>query len=341
VKALTVLGPVEADELGVTLVHEHLLFDFRDYWEPPDTATRQVLAEQPLSLQALGQLRYDPFLIRENLIHGDVDLAVEELQPLLALGGRTVVDPTNSSLGRDPKALQSIARRTGINIVMGSGHYTEISLGASFRARQVDDLVSQLVREVREGVGNTGVRAGLIGEIGTSAPITPSEEISLRSAARAHAATGAPLMVHLDGWGREGHSVLDIVEEEQGDPARTILCHMNPSWEDSAYQISLAERGAYIEYDMMGMTYVYPPAKAAPDDQSALRGIKALIEAGFLERTLMSQDVFLKSMLTRYGGLGYTHVLGTLRPLYRAFGILQEHLDTMLIDNPKRVLAFL
>ena len=116
---------------------------------------------------------------------------------------------------------------------------------------------------------------------------------------------------------------------------------MNPSWEDTPYQTSLAERGAYIEYDMMGMTYVYPPAKVSPDDGCSLRGIRALIDAGFLERVLISGDVFLKSMLRRYGGLGYTFVLHTLRPLYHAAGITQTQLDTVFANNPKRLLAFL
>lgn len=339
--ALTVLGTVSADELGTTLIHEHLLFDFRDYWEPPKAASELALAEEPLSLPVLGHLRYNPFLLKDNLFHGDIELTIKELQAFAVLGGRTIVDPTNASIGRDPIALQRIARITGLHIIMGAGYYTEISLSDAFKARSVEDLAEELTRDVSEGVDGTGVRAGLIGEIGTSAPITESEERSLRAAVRAHATTGAPLMVHLDGWGREGHRVIDIVQEEGGDPNRTILCHMNPSWEDTGYQCSLAERGAYIEYDMMGMTYVYPVGKASPDDTSALRGIRALIDAGHLSRVLLSQDVFLKSMFRRYGGLGYTHVLDTLRPQYRKMGISSEHLKVMLSDNAKQVLAFL
>ena len=213
--ALSVLGPVPAEALGVTLMHEHLLFDFRDYWEP-EGSNSIALADEPLTLPLVGSLRYNPFLLKDNLVHGDIDLAIEELTPFAALGGRTLVDPTNVSIGRDPLALQRISRVTGLHIIMGAGYYTEISLDDAFRARSLGDLTEELVREVREGVGETGVRAGLIGEIGTSAPITPSEEHSLQAAARAHAATGAPLMVHLDGWGREGHRVLDLVEAEGG-----------------------------------------------------------------------------------------------------------------------------
>lgn len=339
--AQTVLGPVPAEELGLTLMHEHLLFDFRDYWEPPTASSEIALAEQPLALPVLGQLRYNPFLLEANLLHGNVALAIEEIGAFAALGGRTVVDPTNASLGRDPHALQRIARASGLHIVMGAGYYTEISLRPAFATRSLSDLTEELIREVQAGVGESGVKAGIIGEIGTSAPMTDNEAKSLRASAQAQAATGAPLMVHLDGWGREGHRVLDLIEAEGGDLGRTILCHMNPSWEDTSYQASLAARGAYIEYDMMGMTYVYPPAKASPDDASSLKGVKALIEAGLVERLLMSQDVFLKSMLKQFGGLGYTHLLTTLRPQYPTANITSEHLQVILVENPERVLTFL
>lgn len=339
--ALTVLGPIAAEELGCTLIHEHLLFDFRDYWQVPKAASEMHLAQQPLGIDMLGMLRFNPFLVQDNLLHGDVALATKEVQAFLSVGGRTLVDPTNVSIGRDPRALQGIARATGLNIIMGSGYYIELSLGETFAKRSLEDLTEELIREVLQGVGGTGVRAGLIGEIGTSSPITANELMSLRSAARAQAQTGAPLMVHLDGWGREGHRVLDLVEAEGANPEKTILCHMNPSWFDLDYQLGLAERGAYIEYDMMGMDYFYPPNKACPSDVETLSAIAELIRCGFLNQLLLSQDVFLKMMLKRYGGLGYDHVFTTLQPYYRMSGISQEHLQVIFSENPQRVLAFL
>lgn len=337
--AMGVLGPIPRDELGITLVHEHLLFDVSDYWSAPSEATRLARSERPVSIETLGDLRFDPFLVRDNLIQGDVDLAVAELTDFAALGGRTIVDASNASMGRDASALQRIARRTGLNVVMGSGYYTEISLGDAFRRRTLDDLTLELVRDVRHGVADTGVRAGIIGEIGTSSPITTSEKTSLRAAARAQVSTGAPLMVHLDGWAREGHAVLDLAEEEGADATRVILCHMNPSCEDLAYQASLAERGAFIEYDMMGMTYVYSGGRVCPDDERALRGIRALVQAGYGSRVLLSQDVFLKAMLRRHGGLGYTHVLETLVPIADRAGIDEATLMGFLTVNAQTAIA--
>jgi phosphotriesterase-related protein len=339
VNAHGVWGPIPGTELGITLVHEHVLFDVSDYWQRPSEATRMRLAEAPVTIETLGDVRFDPFLLRDNLTHGDVDLAVEELGAFAARGGATVVDATNVSMGRDPRALRAIARRTGLGIVMGSGYYTEISLDDAFRCRTVDDIADELVRDVTIGVGDSGIRAGLIGEIGTSSPITPSELVSVRAAARAQALTGAPLMVHLDGWAREGHAVLDVIEGEGADPRRVILCHMNPSCDDPSYQTSLAERGAFIEYDMMGMTYVYPVGRACPDDERAMRGVRRLMEAGYGHRVLISQDVFLKSMLRRYGGLGYTHVLDSLLPIAEAVGVGGAEVMQILTSNAQAAIA--
>lgn len=337
--ALTVLGPVPAERLGITLPHEHLVFDFRDYFVPPTTPAGWQVAQLPVSLEVLGTLRFDPFLLLDNLLHHDLELTVQELREFTALGGRTVVDPTNVSIGRDPLALKAIAETTGLNLIMGSGHYFEISLGGAFRARTLDSITEEIVRDVTVGVGDTGVRAGLIGEVGTSSPVTENEEKSLRASARAQAQTGAPLMIHLNGWQREGVRVLDIIEEEGGDLSRTILCHMNPSWMDQGYQRSLGERGAYLEYDMMGMTYEYPPNKLCPDDSVTVGAIKRLVDDGFGERLLMSQDVFLKSQFRRYGGLGFTHVFTTLRTQYERLCVTEEDLETIFVTNPRRVLA--
>ena len=147
-------------------------------------------------------------------------------------------------------------------------------------------------------------------------------------------------MIHPFPWGREGHRILDIVREEGADIRRTILCHMNASHFDTEYQTSLADRGACLAYDMLGINHFYPPNMAAPGELAAIDAIAGLVELGFLDRLLLSQDVFLKMMLTRYGGHGYAHILANLPPLFRAAGLAQHHLDVMMVDNPQRLLAF-
>jgi phosphotriesterase-related protein len=137
------------------------------------------------------------------------------------------------------------------------------------------------------------VCAGLIGEIGISKDFTPQEEKVLRGAARASRISGVPLSIHLPGWERLAHRVLDVIEAEGADPRHTVLCHMNPSLHDEAYQHSLADRGAFLEYDMIGMDYFYADQRPqSPCDEDKL------VDDGYLNSILLSQDVFLKMMLT-------------------------------------------
>ncbi len=339
-KAIGVTGPIPEEEIGTTLMHEHLLFDFRHSWDPPESASRRRVAEQPVEMKRLGVLQHDPFLIRDNLFHGNVRRASEELRAFVEVGGQTVVEASTTNGGRDPVGLRRISRRTGLNIVMGAGYYIDSSLDESFRQRPLEDVTDELIGDVRNGAAGTGVRAGFIGEIGTSSPVTEAEKKSLRAAARAQSETGAPLMIHLDGWAREAHPVLDLVEEEGADTKRTVLCHMNPSWNDQTYQQELASRGAYLSYDMMGMTYFYPPDKPCPTDTQALQGVRDLIEAGFTDRVLLSQDVFLKSMLKAFGGLGYDHVFTSLLPYYEAADITSEQRRVIFEQNPRTLLAY-
>ncbi len=340
-QVMTVLGPVDVADLGITLMHEHLLNDCRCWWnEPKDPQRRQRLACVPVQAGILGELRMDPFANLDNCSLSDEAAAVDELRPFAELGGRTVVDPTCRGIGRNPAALVRIARATGLNIVMGGGYYLEGSHPGGFAGLDADAVADEIVRDATEGVGATGVRIGLIGEIGISGAVTAAERKSLIGAARAQARTGLPLMVHLPGWHRHGHRVLDIVASEGGDLARTVLCHMNPSGSDMGYQTSLAERGAFIEYDMIGMDFWYADQQVqCPSDEDNARAIKELIDRGYLDRILMSQDVFLKMMLSRHGGFGYAYILRHFLPRLARHGVSADAIRTMMVDNPRRVFA--
>lgn len=340
-RVMTVQGPIGIDELGITLMHEHILNDVRSWWHEPLTEGRRYLADGPVRPQILGELRMDPFANRHNLALDDEDLAIEELLLFLREGGRTVVDPTCRGIGRDPAALVRVARATDLNIVMGGGYYLEASHPPEVAIMDADAMADQIVREATRGVDGEGSpRIGLIGEIGISADFTEAEERCLRGAARGAVRTGLPLMVHLPGWERHAHRVLDVVEEEGADPTHTVLCHMNPSLDDVAYQSGLAERGAFLEFDMIGMDYYYADQDAqCPSDADNARAIRRLIDMGYGDRLLLSQDVFLKMMLTRYGGFGYAYVLRHFAPRLRRIGVPAQQIEAMMVDNPKRVFS--
>ncbi|MBA8901941.1 phosphotriesterase-related protein [Phyllobacterium sp. P30BS-XVII] len=337
-KVMTVNGPIAADALGITLMHEHILNDCRCWWHAPKTPERQYLAGGFVCIEILGELKQDPFVNKHNITLDDEPLAISELRAFAIEGGQTVVEPTCRGIGRNPLALRRIAKAAGLNVVMGAGYYLGSSHPDEVAAMTVEDIASEIVREAVEGVDGTDVKIGLIGEIGVSSDFTTEEEKSLRGAAQAQLRTGLPLMVHLPGWYRLGHRVLDIVEQEGADIRHTVLCHMNPSHDDFAYQSELASRGAFIEYDMIGMDYFYADQQVqCPSDEEAARAIVRLGEAGYLDRILLSHDVFLKMMLTRYGGNGYAYILRHFLPRLERHGLDRAALDQMMRANPRAV----
>lgn len=335
---MTVRGPIAADQLGVTLMHEHVLNDCRCWWHAPRTPERQYLAEGFVCMEILGELRQDPFVNRHNITLDDEPLAILELKDFAAAGGNTIVEPTCQGIGRNPLALRRISEATGLNIVMGAGYYLASSHPEKVTRLTVRAIADEIVHEALHGVDGTDVRIGLIGEIGVSADFTAAEEKSLRGAAQAQVRTGLPLMVHLPGWLRLGHRVLDIVADEGADLNHTVLCHMNPSHADIAYQSELADRRAFIEYDMIGMDFFYADQQVqCPSDEDAARSIVTLVEGGYLDRILLSHDVFLKMMLTRYGGNGYAYILKHFLPRLKRHGLDDATLQTLMRDNPRSV----
>lgn len=336
----TVLGPIPVEAIGVTLMHEHIVLDTSSWWKRPCCASDIGFAERPLDISMIGDLRMNPFLNRDNCGLLDVKVAIEELAHFVEYGGRTVVDPTNVGIGRDPSALQRVSRRTRLNIVMGAGFYLEASHPGYVKDMSIEAIAEAIAADCGVSEDDPEVCAGIIGEIGVSKDFTPAEEKVLRGAARASRISGAPLSIHLPGWERLAHRVLDIVENEGADLRHTVLCHMNPSLHDLKYQRSLGDRGAFIEYDMIGMDYFYADQQAqSPCDEGNAIAICKLVEDGYLNSLLMSQDVFLKMMLTRHGGFGYGYILKHFAPRLKRHGMSQATIDAILIENPRRVFS--
>ncbi|MGG7581092.1 phosphotriesterase family protein [Rhizobium sp. Nf11,1] len=338
--AMTVTGPVPVEDLGVTLMHEHIFLDGATSWICPCHPNEKAIAEQKVSIEIIGELRMNPYMNRDNVSLDDGDLALGELKRFQALGGCTVVETTNFGIGRDAAGLARIARMSGLRIIMGTGFYLEHTHPDWLKAMDVDAVTQFIVDDVGGGETQPEIMAGIIGEVGVSRNFTAEEEKSLRASARASRITGLPLSIHLPGWERLAHRVLDLVEEEGADLRHTVLCHMNPSHDDLDYQMALARRGAFLEYDMIGMDYYYADQNAqSPSDEENARAIATLVEKGFGDRLLLSQDVFLKIMLTRYGGFGYGYILKHFLPRLKRHGVDQAAIDRMLIDNPKSVFS--
>jgi phosphotriesterase-related protein len=254
-----------------------------------------------------------------------------------------VVDPTNVSLSRDPLALARIARATGLNIVMGAGYYVAAAHPADMDRRSEESIAEEIVREVQVGVGDSGVRAGLIGEIGNTWPWTENEKKVVRAAVEAQRRTGAPLMIHP---GRDQTAPMQIVEliaKQGGDLTRTIMCHIERTIADERHLYDLAATGVWLEYDLFGLEnsyYPYNPDFDMPNDGGRMAQILALIGRGHQDQILMSHDIAYKSSLTKYGGYGYHHLLVNVVPRLRRKGVDDAGLRRLLVDNPARAFVF-
>jgi phosphotriesterase-related protein len=305
----TVLGPVDPVAIGFTLPHEHTAISLWqipnrwDYWE--------LTRDEPTIVAELGLFR--------------------------AAGGSGVVDLTLPGVGRDPAWLARIAEATGLHVVMGCGWYR----GAYYPAealidrRSVDDLADELVREATDGVGEGGVRPGIIGEIGTDKPwVSALEERVHRAVARASQRTGLAITTHgvLSDVGR---AQLRIFEEEGADPARVVIGHAD-SYPSLDHYLAIVGRGASVEFDFLGMSFT---PQERHGEGRIVELLCELLARGHVERVLLSQDVCHNSQLKRYEGHGYVYLVETFLPRLRAAGVSDEEIETVTVANPRRMLA--
>ena len=305
----TVLGPIDPGDLGFTLTHEHTQISLWhiparwDYW--------QLTRDEPLILEELAAFR--------------------------EAGGGGIVDLTMPGVGRDPVWLAGIARASGLSVVMGCGWYR----GAYYPAetlidrRSVDDLADELVREATDGVGDTEIRPGIIGEIGTDKPwVSALEERVHRAAARAARRTGLGLTTH-SVLSPVGLEQLRIFEDEGADPSRVVVGHAD-SYPHLDHYLAIIERGAAIEFDFLGMSFT--PAERHGEGR-IVELLCELLSRGHVEHILLSQDVCHDSQLQRYGGNGYTYLASAFLPRLRDAGVSEAEIETLTVANPRRLLS--
>lgn len=294
------LGPVAPDTLGITMPHEHTFLDvMREY--------------------------------RGDGLVQDAALIAADLREYASLGGRTIVDVTSRGLRPQPGRLPALARDTGVTIIAGTGFYRHPFLDEEwFDRHSTDEVADLLIRDIRDGIDDTGVRAGIIGEIGCDRHLTPAEERSFRAAARAHLATGLTITTHAGRW-PVGIPQLRLLRSEGVDPGRVIIGHCDMVL-DQDYHRAIAEAGAWVQFDTI---------QAEPDHvlDRTVAAISALVEAGFEDRILLSQDICLVSQFRAMGGSGYGYILREFRGRLIAAGLGEATIERFLVTNPARALT--
>jgi len=345
-KVQTVLGLIQPEELGITLPHEHLICDGTTWFSEPEEASEKKWVWHPVSIEILWWLRYHPFQNWDDLQLLDEQTSINEVMIYKALGGKSLVEVTVRGLYPDPKAVARIARITGLNIVMGTAYYVEASYPAikeDLDAMSDDDIAQELIRDVLEGFRGTDIRAGLLGEFGCSWPFTEKEQKVLRGAAKAQQATGASINVHP---GQDEQATMDcirVLDKAGADLSRVIISHVDRAVRQLEHRIEVARAGVTLEYDLFGREGYYPMrfrTLDVPNDHGRMNEIKELVDKGFEKQIFISHDNYTKSALCKYGGWGYGHILRDAVPVMKAKRFSQELIDTIMIENPKRMLTF-
>ncbi len=296
----SVNGPIAIDRLGVAMPHEHTFIDLlREY--------------------------------RGNGLINDPELVSDELVRFRDAGGSTIVDLTARGLRPEPALNRRVATDSGVNVIMGTGFYRSPYLDEDwFERHTIDDVAEILIRDIKEGIDGTGVRAGIIGEIGCERTFTAAEEKSFRAAARAQQATGVTISTHAARW-PVGLAQLDLLEAECVPAGRVVIghCDMVP---DREYHRAIAERGAWVEFDTIqaGNEYYL---------ERTVRAIHALVDVGFADRLLLSHDVCLDSHLEACGGSGYGYILRSFSGRLVASGLSASLVQALVTDNPARALS--
>jgi len=336
----TVLGPVAPEALGVTLPHEHILSTLEVYLEEPRNAAEARLLDEPLGESNLAAVRAGPYRNRENTLFDDEDLAVRELILFRAAGGSTVVEQTLPDIGRDLEGLARVARRTGLHIVAGCGFYVEETHSRAVAASTVEELAGQLIAELTADAATGGIPCGVLGEIGLTSPMTAAERKVLRAVAIAQRETGAPVSVHTEAPDAQGIQALDLLEAGGVDPERVAIAHVDAEI-DPAYQAAIAARGAFVEYDFFGWGEIAATGEHfVHSDRERVAGVAELLDSGYGDRVLLSQDVVTRTQLAEYGGSGYARLARELPPLFAEYGIDYDELRRLMTENPARWLTW-
>ncbi len=297
----TVRGDIAPEKLGATVLHEHLIGQPMMAGEDPDFVLDSEAA------------------------------AIKELRFFTASGGRAVVEMSPADYGRDPLALRRVSEASDVHIITVAGYIKGKSADAFVRDLTVTQIADALIRDVCDGIGDTGIRSGIL-KAGTSLnKITANEDRIIEAAAIAQRESGAAISTHTEA----GTMALEQVERFRalGVPVeRLLIGHLdrNLDWD---YHLALANTGVTFGYDQFGKE------KYAPDFQR-IEFVVRMVQAGFRDQLALSMDIARRSYFTSYGGgPGYTYMFWRIIPWLKESGLTDDDIDAIFVRTPTRLLA--
>lgn len=350
----TVCGSMKPETLGMTLLHEHLLFDAWSSYYGKDSENDQK--EERLSLRNLGRIKRDPGALKDNLIMDDVDLMAKEVGYFKDAGGSCIVDATSTGVGNSiglKQKLKYISEKTGVQIVSSTGFFLAETLDKETLQKSETDLTKQMVDDLTIGYEGTGIKAGIIGEIGASGELHDIEVRILKASAKAQKETGACITLHTacpnqfyasslkDSWGQRTLNVLKILDKNGANLNRVIVGHADVSLITGFdEQLDVLKEGVYLAYDNFSQEHPYDKENTyGLSDWQRVHNIISFVKLGYIKQIVLSTDLWQKAMLIEYGGWGLVHILDNICPMLKRNGLNDFDIKQLLIENPRNILT--
>jgi phosphotriesterase-related protein len=316
--ATTVCGPVPVEQLGRTLVHEHVLFGFPG---------------------CQGDVTCAPRFDRDAIVARTV-AKLKRFRESYGLG--TIVDATPNDCGRDPELLREISKQSGVHILCSSGYYYEgEGATAYYRFRALvgnadEEIYTMMKTEVTEGIAVSGIKAGVFKVASSKDRITDYEKRFFRAAARVSSETGTPIITHTQ-EGTMGLEQAELLLENGAKPDKIMIGHIEGNT-DLRYHLSVLEKGVSIGFDRFGLEGF----TGSPSDSVRVACIVALVRAGYGEQLMLSHDSILNWIGKPLDVTSPTHIEIIFRDILLAFkraGLTENEVDRLLVENPKRFLS--
>lgn len=324
----TVLKDYPPDTLGggATLFHEHLSFapDFMTRWVRYAAETRAANG-LPSAGRGGGRGPQAPAASSGPFFMQDAALMAEELRTAKSEGIACIVDGGHPDMGRDLNALRQMSMSSGMPIVAGAGFYAQPFYPPELAAMSEEQIVQALVKQCETDP------VGAFGEIGSWDEMTAEERKVFRAVGKAHLLTNLPIFTHTGIPGKAALEQLDILEDAGVHPNRIVIGHLG-NLLDPNVQVhkAICRRGAFVGFDRQG----------GPGDAQQVPMVMALLEAGFADNLMFSADMSSAAQLKRNGGDGYAKTLTVFVPKLKAAGAKDDVLRGIMVDNPRRFLAF-
>lgn len=343
-KVQTVAGLLDPTDLGITCVREHIFHDSRDIYFHAHPGSPEM-GETPVGPDNRWWIANNAFNNRDNLTFDEFGAAVVEVARFAQSGGGTLVELTNYGMGTQPEQVRKLAVQTGVPIVKGTGWYIAASHPDSMATQSVDDLAQRLIDDVQTGIADSDVPAGILGEIGMSAPVHDDEKKVLRAALVAHEETGAPISIH-PGMGDEAlGDILDFLENHGAIPDHVTIGHLDCFGFTREARHRVAEAGYFMAFDNFGHSTMMPTQTLGrdlyhPSDGERLADLRYFLDRGHVGQLVLSHDLYFKYDMTRHGGPGYSHIVENVIPAMLKGDFDESEVVSMTTSNPARALTF-